>query len=242
MHESIRTKLDGTTEQLPTEFLTATTSTAVGADGKKAYYYSQGEVAYKSSSPYRPIANPILMRNTRRLTTSCNGNVPIDTYHGFDSSTDFFDYLVWTLVYGESGQKVLAARFGINQFDAGGIGDDSFWDNPTDWETGWQEGDPTHTLNLTVNCALSGRHNDPLNNISFSYTPADQKPQQRYGSGGDGGHGGGGGAGASTAIVYNFATNKAMGKNIVVKPKRHGYGSGGGKGGKGGDGIILIYY
>ena len=72
--------------------------------------------------------------------------------------------------------------------------------------------------------------------------PADQHKATGYGCGGDGGHGGGGGAGASTIVVNKFATDRANSKNIVTKPKRHGYGSGGGKGGEGGDGCILIFY
>ena len=101
---------------------------------------------------------------------------------------------------------------------------------------------PSKTLYLDVEGALSGRHNDPLNDTSYSYLPADKDTVKSYGYGGDGGHGGGGGGGASTVIVYKFATDKADSKEITVKPKRHGYGSGGGKGGKGGDGCILIYY
>ena len=101
---------------------------------------------------------------------------------------------------------------------------------------------PSKTLYLEVEGALSGRHNDPLNDTSYSYVPADKATVKSYGYGGDGGHGGGGGGGASSVIVYKFATDKADSKEITVKPKRHGYGSGGGKGGKGGDGCILIYY
>lgn len=101
---------------------------------------------------------------------------------------------------------------------------------------------PAKTLHVTINGALSGRHNDPLNDTSYSYLPSDQIAQPQYGSGGIGGNGGGGGAGASTIIVRKFATKKADSKTYVLKPKRHGYGSGGGKGGKGGDGCILIYY
>ena len=141
----------------------------------------------------------------------------------------------------------LVARFAIDLHDAGGTVDPSLgggidWIDPGDWETDWETGDPTHTLELDVVGALSGRHNDPLHDTSYSYTPEDQKPQAVYGSGGDGGHGGGGGGGASTVVVYKFATDKANSKEITALARRHGYGSGGGKGGKGGDGCILIYY
>lgn len=133
---------------------------------------------------------------------------------------------------------VMVGRFAIDLKDAGGYpGGGGGWISPGDWNI-----DPTTTLRLTVNGALSGRHNDPLDDPSFSYVPADNTAQAGYGCGGDGGHGGGGGAGASTIIVRQFATNKANSKDILSLAKRHGYGSGGGKGGKGGDGCILIYY
>lgn len=150
---------------------------------------------------------------------------------------------IWSCVYGtiESEYKdedVLVGRFAIDLHDAGGTGIGSTWYDPDDWNS-----DPTKVLNLTINGALSGRHNDPLNqNADYSYVPSDQNKVAGYGCGGDGGHGGGGGAGASTIVVNRFATDKANSKNIVTKPKRHGYGSGGGKGGEGGDGCILIYY
>lgn len=134
--------------------------------------------------------------------------------------------------------NILIARFEISPHDAGATGTDSFWTDPLDWNI-----DPTTVLNLTVNGALSGRHNDPLNeNADYSYIPDDQAKASGYGCGGNGGHGGGGGAGSSTIVVNRFATDRANIKNIVTKPKRHGYGSGGGKGGEGGDGCILIYY
>ena len=137
-----------------------------------------------------------------------------------------------------SNQSQLIARFLINLEDAGGYpGGSGNWDVPGDWNP-----DPSTTLHLTVNGALSGRHNDPLNDPSYSYVPADKETVKGYGSGGDGGNGGGGGAGASAIIVRQFATNKANSKDILALAKRHGYGSGGGKGGKGGDGCILIYY
>ena len=137
--------------------------------------------------------------------------------------------------YGSDETK-LVARFSIDLTEAGGSGTGSDWNNPGDG------GDPSYTLELTINGALSGRHNDPLHDPSYSYVPADQDSKKNYGCGGDGGHGGGGGAGASTIIVKNFATDKAGSKIINAYAKRHGYGSGGGKGGRGGDGCILIYY
>lgn len=149
---------------------------------------------------------------------------------------------IWWVVYNDSpifhSEDRLAARFDINLREAGGTGSSSDWYEPGDWND-----TPYSVLNLTVNGALSGRHNDPLNNnANYSYLPADQDSVAGYGCGGDGGHGGGGGAGASTIIVNQFSTDKANSKTIVAKPKRHGYGSGGGKGGKGGDGCILIFY
>lgn len=118
--------------------------------------------------------------------------------------------------------EILIAKFAIQQSDSSPVSDT--------------------TLNLSVTGALSGRHNDPLNDTSYSYVPADKATTPNYGCGGDGGHGGGGGGGASTLVVYNFTTDKARRKHVSTIIKRHGYGSGGGKGGKGGDGCILIYY
>ena len=100
----------------------------------------------------------------------------------------------------------------------------------------------TRTLYITVTGALSGRHNDPGKDPSYSYLPAEKSTIADYGCGGDGGHGGGGGAGASNVVVYKFATDKADSKEITAITKRPGFGSGGGKGGKGGDGCILVYY
>ena len=100
----------------------------------------------------------------------------------------------------------------------------------------------TRTLYITVTGALSGRHNDPGKDPSYSYLPAEKNTIADYGCGGDGGHGGGGGAGASNVVVYKFATDKADSKEITAITKRPGFGSGGGKGGKGGDGCILVYY
>lgn len=146
------------------------------------------------------------------------------------------------LPQGQASQAIaefkLIGRFAINLEDAGGYpGGSGNWDVPGDWNP-----DPSTTLHLTVSGALSGRHNDPLNDTSYSYVPADNTTEAGYGCGGDGGHGGGGGGGASTSIVRQFATNKANSKDIVITVKRHGYGSGGSKGAKGGDGCILIYY
>ena len=113
---------------------------------------------------------------------------------------------------------------------------------PEQWDEQPDTGDPQYRLGLTVWGALSGRHNDPLHNPSFSYVPADQDSVKGYGGGGDGGHGGGGGGGASTVIVYEFGTDKAGSKNIKAFARRHGYGSSGGRGGRGGDGCIIVYY
>lgn len=134
-------------------------------------------------------------------------------------------------------REELIARFAINENDAGENGEDSGWTDPGDYNP-----DPYTVLNIEIDGSLSGRHNDPLNDTSYSYVPADQNSVAGYGCGGDGGHGGGGGAGASTIIVRKFGTDKANSKAIVARPKRHGYGSGGGKGGKGGDGCLIIYY
>ena len=136
----------------------------------------------------------------------------------------------------------LVARFAIDLEDAGGDGPGSDWIDPGDYDPDWEEGDPTHTLYVTVTGALSGRHNDPIVDPSYSYIPADKDTVKDYGCGGDGGHGGGGGAGASTVVVHKFATNQANSKEVTALARRHGYGSGGGKGGKGGDGCILVYY
>lgn len=137
---------------------------------------------------------------------------------------------------------VLVGRFPIELEDAGGVGPDSDWDDPGDYDEDRDPEDPTTTLYLTVTGALSGRHNDPLHDTSYSYTPLDKLTVKDYGCGGDGGHGGGGGGGAANVVIFKFATNEADHKDITTIAKRHGYGSGGGKGGKGGDGCILIYY
>ena len=176
--------------------------------------------------------------------------------------------VAWGMVYGAytSNDSKLIGRFAITAQEAGATagtgGEENGWEDVDDGqepiypgEPGYPDpedpdypGDdmpyfpPSKTLTVTINGALSGRHNDPLNDTSYSYIPADQIAQTQYGSGGIGGNGGGGGAGASTIIVRKFATRKADSKTFVLKPKRHGYGSGGGKGGKGGDGCILVYY
>lgn len=149
----------------------------------------------------------------------------------------------WPTVLASAGVQVttdnkdyLVGRFAIEIEDAGGVGPGSDWTDPEDG------GDSTYTLYVEVTGALSGRHNDPIVDPSYSYLPADKDTVKDYGCGGDGGHGGGGGAGASTVVVYKFATNQAGSKEITALARRHGYGSGGGKGGKGGDGCILVYY
>ena len=142
---------------------------------------------------------------------------------------------------GINGEKLIG-RFAIDIKDAGGDGPESDWTDPGDYDPDWEPEDPTHTLYVEVTGALSGRHNDPIEDPSYSYIPSDKNTVKDYGCGGDGGHGGGGGAGASTVIIHKFATNQANSKEVTALARRHGYGSGGGKGGKGGDGCILIYY
>jgi hypothetical protein len=151
----------------------------------------------------------------------------------------------WRMIYGDAEgdeEERIVGRFAIDIEDAGGDGPGSDWIDPGDYDPDWEEGDPTHTLYVTVTGALSGRHNDPIVDPSYSYIPADKDTVKDYGYGGDGGHGGGGGAGASTVVVHKFATNQANSKEVTAIARRHGYGSGGGKGGKGGDGCILVYY
>ncbi|MCR5089896.1 MAG: hypothetical protein K6C08_10330 [Oscillospiraceae bacterium] len=151
--------------------------------------------------------------------------------------------------YGEP-EEIIIGRFSIDLATAGGgpdgwsdseTGTSGVWDEPGDVGYDDEEGETT-TLYLTINGALSGRHNDPIEDTSFSYVPMDKNTTPDYGCGGDGGSGGGGGAGASTVVVRRFATGRADSKDITALAKRHGYGSGGGKGGTGGDGIILVYY
>ena len=153
--------------------------------------------------------------------------------------------VAWALIYGMGNgatKDMLVGRFAIDTQDAGGVGPGSDWTDPEDYDEDWEEGDPTHTLYVEVTGALSGRHNDPIVDPSYSYIPYDKETVKDYGCGGDGGHGGGGGAGASTVVVHKFATNQANSKEVTALARRHGYGSGGGKGGKGGDGCILVYY
>lgn len=159
--------------------------------------------------------------------------------------------IAWAILYGtptgEYEEKtMMVGRFAIDIEDAGGVGPGGGigggWTDPEDYDEDWEEGDPTHTLYVTVTGALSGRHNDPIVDPSYSYIPADKDTVKDYGCGGDGGHGGGGGAGASTVVIHKFATNQANSKEVTAIARRHGYGSGGGKGGKGGDGCILVYY
>ena len=153
--------------------------------------------------------------------------------------------IAWTMIYGvqeDEEKEQLIARFAIDLEDAGGDGPGSDWTDPGDYDPDWEPEDPTHTLYVEVTGALSGRHNDPIEDPSYSYIPADKDTIKDYGCGGDGGHGGGGGAGASTVVIHKFATNQANSKEVTAIARRHGYGSGGGKGGKGGDGCILVYY
>lgn len=186
-------------------------------DGKTAYYLFH-EVVH--SSNVKSVSAP-----------SVNGTITPDPI------------IPWVMLYGtleydDTDAEIderLIATFPINLVDADG-GPEGNWEGPGD------TGDPNTTIHLTVIGALSGRHNDPLNDTSYSYTPADKSTIKPYGCGGDGGNGGGGGAGASTVVVRKFATDKASNKEILASAKRHGYGSGGGKGGTGGDGCILIYY
>ena len=153
--------------------------------------------------------------------------------------------IAWSMIYGieeDETKTMLVGRFAIEIDDAGGVGPGSDWIDPGDYDPDWEPDDPTHTLYVTITGALSGRHNDPIEDPSYSYIPADKDAVKDYGCGGDGGHGGGGGAGASTVVVHKFATNQANSKEVTAIARRHGYGSGGGKGGKGGDGCILVYY
>ena len=168
--------------------------------------------------------------------------------YGLAYNNSLKPYFAWAMIYGheEGTKETLIARFAIDLEDAGGVGPGGGigggWTDPGDYDPDWEEGDPTHTLYVEVTGALSGRHNDPIEDPSYSYIPADKDTVKDYGCGGDGGHGGGGGAGASTVVVHKFATNQANSKEVTAIARRHGYGSGGGKGGKGGDGCILVYY
>lgn len=176
---------------------------------------------------------------TLRLTPT-----PIPTVSSGTPANSAYTMLYGTPSGGDYGEPkdMLVGRFAIEVEDAGGVGPGSDWVDPGDYDPDWEEGDPTHTLYVTVTGALSGRHNDPIEDPSYSYIPADKDTVKDYGCGGDGGHGGGGGAGASTVVIHKFATNQANSKEVTAIARRHGYGSGGGKGGKGGDGCILVYY
>ena len=112
--------------------------------------------------------------------------------------------------------EVMVGRFAIDLGDAGGVGPGSDWTDPGDYDEDWEEGDPTQTLYVEVIGALSGRHNDPIVDPSYSYIPADKDTVKDYGCGGDGGHGGGGGAGASTVVIHKFATNQANFKEVTT--------------------------
>jgi hypothetical protein len=178
-------------------------------------------------------------------STNCPGGTIL--YPDIERSS-YSGAVMWTAVYGtpsgsyKEPKEIMVGRFAIDIEDAGGVGPGSDWTDPGDYDPDWEEGDPTHTLYVTVTGALSGRHNDPIEDPSYSYIPSDKNTVKDYGCGGDGGHGGGGGAGASTVVVHKFATNQANSKEVTAFARRHGYGSGGGKGGKGGDGCILVYY
>lgn len=165
--------------------------------------------------------------------------LPFSNVTPYDGKEDNLKvYVAWSLIYAAQstdGEK-LVARFAIETQQAVDPTQPEQWDEQPD------TGDPQYRLDLSVWGALSGRHNDPLSDPSYSYVPADQDSVKGYGGGGDGGHGGGGGGGASTVIVYDFATDKAGSKEINAYSRRHGYGSSGGRGGRGGDGCIIVYY
>ena len=174
-------------------------------------------------------------------TTNGYASIPIYPYANYYEERK----LAWQMVYGSfepEEKEMMIGRFKIDLEDAGGVGPGSDWIDPGDYDPDWEPDDPTHTLYVTVTGALSGRHNDPIVDPSYSYIPSDKDTVKDYGCGGDGGHGGGGGAGASTVVIHKFSTNQANSKEVTALARRHGYGSGGGKGGKGGDGCILVYY
>lgn len=175
------------------------------------------------------------------LSTQQSISLPVNSYPSGYSAYNAAVKMLFGSDEGDGTTK-LVGRFAIDLGDAGGEGPGSDWIDPGDYDPDWEEGDPTHTLYVEVTGALSGRHNDPIEDPSYSYIPADKDTVKDYGCGGDGGHGGGGGAGASTVVVHKFATNQANSKEVTALARRHGYGSGGGKGGKGGNGCILVYY
>lgn len=196
------------------------------------------QYTFNGKTVYYSVSNP-------STTGSFSSGIASMTPPSMVGSNPNWPGIAWEIVYGseyEEEKEVIVGRFAIDLEDAGGVGPDSDWDDPGDYDEDWEEGDPTHTLYVTVTGALSGRHNDPIEDPSYSYIPADKDTIKDFGCGGDGGHGGGGGAGASTVVVHKFATNQANSKEVTALAKRHGYGSGGGKGGKGGDGCILVYY
>ena len=179
------------------------------------------------------------------------GNVDVLRISGVpESSVDGTNgQVAWAIIYNSTSsggemvlEEILVGRFAIDIEDAGGVGPGSDWVDPGDYDEDWEPEELTHTLYVEVTGALSGRHNDPIVDPSYSYIPADKDTVKDYGCGGDGGHGGGGGAGSSTVVIHKFATNQANSKEVTAIARRHGYGSGGGKGGKGGDGCILVYY
>lgn len=196
---------------------TRTLSSSFTHNGKTVYY------CYEIGASW---TNPVTT-----LYPVCNGGAHL----GSSISQQCAARVCWIMIYGEPEEGFsdkLIARFEIDIAEAGG----GTWDDPG------STGEPSKTLHITVTGALSGRHNDPLNDTSYHYTPSDREQADVYGSGGVGGSGGAGGAGASTVIIYNCATDKAGYTEEIAIAKRHGYGSGAGKGGKGGDGCILVYY
>ena len=226
----------------------ATPGIALATQGSVIYLTRYGDGVYRAGNTSGRLG--LLTSVTGHSTAGYWGFDSYTTTFGYISPVNYKDGIPFSTINPEgksideidiSGTK-LVGRFAIELEDAGGVGPESDWTDPGDYDDDWEPDEPTHTLNIEIDGALSGRHNDPLNDTSYSYVPADKATVKDYGCGGDGGNGGGGGAGASSIVVYKFATNKADGKEITVKPKRHGYGSGGGKGGKGGDGCILIYY
>lgn len=238
----------------------------ISGTGMVTGYYEQGtryyKLIYASNDPNAKLSGVLSLSNSYThngktvyySTLSGSAGMTVESISpqlceprsGTIKSTDE-PKVAWTMVYGisvepEEEETMLVGRFEIDLEEAGGTGEDSDWTDPGDYDEDSDPDDPTTTLYLNVTGALSGRHNDPLNDTSYSYVPADNQTQKDYGCGGDGGYGGGGGGGASTVVIYKFATSKADSKELTALARRHGYGSGGGKGGKGGDGCILIYY
>ena len=210
----------------------------VGAQGSRTSTesYSSSSASWKGQTFYYGVHYYASFADTTRTGTSIPVNSPPSGYSTYNAAVK--------MLFGneEESETKLVGRFAIDLGDAGGDGPGSDWEDPGDYDPDWEEGEPTHTLYVTVTGALSGRHNDPIVDPSYSYIPADKNTVKDYGCGGDGGHGGGGGAGASTVVIHKFATNQANSKEVTAIARRHGYGSGGGKGGKGGDGCILVYY